>query len=228
MSNHVFVQMNREWEILSTTDVSCWVADEPALAQCSTAADVLAAIPCQPNEVLLFLVREAQAGNTLAGRIIIQTMIGKLIRMSISGRARSIPSADMDLVASLWERVMTLPLSGRLNNVAARLALDTLNLTQHLWSREEISRLSPEVATKLVFDVAPDTGDDDLRAADVLAMGEQWLSDDDAEVMRLLYGQGASVAEVAARLEVSPQKIYRRRQVGLSVLRDHADELLAA
>ncbi len=228
MTSQIFTQLNAEWELLSTTDVSSWSAEEPSLVQCTTADEVLSMIPRRPNQVLLFLVQQTQAGNSLAGRIVVQTMIGKLIRMSNSGRARSIPTADVDLVASLWERIATLPLTGTLNNVAARLALDTLNATQQLWNREEISWIAPEVAAKLHIDSRPEDEEDPVSGSEVLAMGEQWMEPEDAEVLRLLYGQGASVAEAATMLDVSPQKVYRRRKVGLSVLREHANDCLAA
>lgn len=230
MTSQIFTQLNCEWDtVISDASVSMWADQCPVLVGCWTAGEVLAAVQTDPNQVLLFLVEQAQAGNELAGRIVVQTMLGKLVRMSICGRARSVRSAASDLVASLWERIMTLPLTGTLNNIPARLALDTLHASQQVWAREEALVLPAETSSMLVMEQSRVRGtDDELSAAAVLSAGEQWMCPQDAALMRLLYSDGVSVAEAASVLEVSPQTAYRRRQSGLGTLRAHARDLLAA
>ncbi|WP_168207310.1 RNA polymerase sigma factor [Microlunatus elymi] len=106
------------------------------MAGCRTAADVLTAIRDNPDAVLAALivihqqdtadlgagVRRRSPGGELAGRIVLQTMLGKLVTMARRDHRHRIE----DYVGQLWARIGSYPLVHRPRRIAANLALDTL------------------------------------------------------------------------------------------------------
>ena len=81
-----------------------------------------ASIPHDPDAALWRLLAAQQAGDTLAGRIVLQALLGKLVRFALSDADASLD----DYLAAAWERIATYPLTTRRSSVAANLALDTL------------------------------------------------------------------------------------------------------
>lgn len=225
--SQIFAQLNMEWADSVAASVVTW--DEPCLHDCETAADVLAVVPSDPNTILGVLLRRAQAGEHLAGRIVLQAMLGKLIRMANSGRARGVDTAGDDLVTMMWDRIMTLPADGRRKNLAASLALDTLSGAQRFWDRNiEIPPDDIRLTYSTEWEPEPQVSEDlDAHAIVEVAADLAWVTPSDAEVLRGLYQEGLSVAQVAQTLEMSSITVYRRRKSGLNALRSRAADLLA-
>lgn len=131
--------LNAEWDELqrdrylaagARSVIGRWAQQIPGLGSCGTPADLLAAIRIDPDPVLGALISIQQAyrvpgapsGDHLAGRIVLQTMLGKIVTMA----ARDHQHGVEDYVGQLWARIDSYPLARRPHRIAANLALDTL------------------------------------------------------------------------------------------------------
>lgn len=136
----IFTQLAQEWPRLAAlpsmaATLRRWGRQEAALADTLDLGDLLDRIDgshgVQEDELLLALVRLAQGGQQLAGRVVLQAMLPKLTRMVRNTRPLS--SDDFELedrrhtaVAAFWEVLSGYPVSRRPSSVAGNLALDTL------------------------------------------------------------------------------------------------------
>lgn len=136
----IFTQLGQEWPRLAAlpsmaATLRRWGRQEPALAGTLDLGDLLDRIDssrgAQEDELLLALVRLAQGGQQLAGRVVLQAMLPKLARMVRNTRPLS--SDDFRLedrrhtaVAAFWEVLSGYPVARRPSSVAGNLALDTL------------------------------------------------------------------------------------------------------
>ncbi len=114
--------VNDEWRQLAELPAAGLSGGVPALAGCVRLGEVLGRVRDDPDAVLAAVIGAAQRGDLQAGRIVVQAMLPKLVRMCSR-------DADNDLqtyLACLWETVVTYPLERRPARVAANLALDTL------------------------------------------------------------------------------------------------------
>ena len=120
-------RMDAEWAALledGAAVAACarWAAAEPALAGCRSPADVLDRVAGSPDVVLGRLLAEVAAGDVLAGRVVLQALLPKVVLM-----ASVDPVADVDdYLTALWCEVAVYPLARRPASVAANLVLDTL------------------------------------------------------------------------------------------------------
>lgn len=133
---NVVDHLNDEWSLLAeipTDTCMAWSVLCAPLAECGTPAATLAAVRCDPDVVLGFLIRRYSHGETLAGRIVLQAMLGKLVRLSYTAAAAGRPEALDDLVAQMWCQIADYPLDRRPRKIAANLALDTLKVVQREW-----------------------------------------------------------------------------------------------
>ena len=115
--------LNDEWDQIRATEID-W-HDCPELMHCVTAEDVLAVIPAAPDAILSYLITRAQDGDELATRTIVQAFVGKLILMTTATKMRRTNNGFDDLLAGLWEVIITYPLDHRPDRIAANLILDT-------------------------------------------------------------------------------------------------------
>ncbi len=116
--------LNAEWQRLVEGDqsrVAGWAATRPALSRCTDLADVLDEICADPDPVLGALVALVLDGDTLAGRVVLQTMLGKVVRLSQANPGVAVD----DFVSALWCRIRSYPLTRRPRRIAANLAWDT-------------------------------------------------------------------------------------------------------
>lgn len=135
--DHTLVgQLNLEWAQLRTDPVTTraatrWAVLKPALTGCATLADVetrTAAVDrVKADEILLALLELTADGEQLAGRTVLQLMLGKAVRIAASHTGR----ADRDTleqlaIAALWDVIATYPITRRRTKVAANLSMDTL------------------------------------------------------------------------------------------------------
>lgn len=188
-----------------------WRRDCPAFASASGLGDVLAAIAAAPDAALLHLLEQHAAGDPLAGRVVLQAMVGKLVRMALVD-----PVACLDdYLAAAWLRIATYPTATRRSSVAANLALDTLKAVKREQRRPDATPpptpREPDAAT--VLGVAADLGLIDDTAAATLAA---------------VYLDGCSGADAARRLGTSPGAVRVRCHRAVATLRDHAAELAMA
>jgi hypothetical protein len=137
----IYRQLCREWVELntltsSTTTVRRWARLEPALAGHTRPGDIVDAIdtasPTVQNDMLAALTRLLQAGHQLAGRVVLQAMLPKLLRITLRTSATSADNAWIEdrhhiTLAEFWEVLATYPLHRRPNKIASNLALDTLH-----------------------------------------------------------------------------------------------------
>jgi hypothetical protein len=100
--------LNRDWDELVDRhrgSVRGWSRRHGALAECRSLADVLLAARDQPDAVLGALLTEVSTGDQLAARVVLQAMLGRIIRM-----AGADPAAGVDdYVSALWCRIRSYP-----------------------------------------------------------------------------------------------------------------------
>jgi hypothetical protein len=105
--------------------------------------DLLAAAQGCPDAILGALLTEVSKGNQLAGRVILQALLGRIVRMATRD-----PWAGVDdYVAALWCRIQTYPFTSRPTRIAANLSMDTLKTVydERRWLREgEVPSWPPE------------------------------------------------------------------------------------
>lgn len=125
--------LNAEWARLAPTPPPVDASWAPCLTRLPDLGAVLDAVRARPDEVLGALLAAATAGDQLAGRVIVQAMLGKLVRLTASD-----PEGDLgDHLLALWEVLCAYPLAARPTSVAANLALDTLKRVRRLRRPEE-------------------------------------------------------------------------------------------
>ena len=83
----VLRRMDGEWAALqedATAVDACrrWASGTAVLAGCGTPAEVLARVGAAPDAVLGHLLRQAAAGDRLAGRVVLQALLPKVVRMA--------------------------------------------------------------------------------------------------------------------------------------------------
>jgi len=214
-----------------------WAARHGVLSNCRDLADVLAAVRQSPDEALFTLLAENANGDELAGRVVLQAMLGKLVRMAATD-----PKADVDdYVSAMWCHIRDYPLPRRPNKIAANLSLDTLKAVR---AEHSGKRCDPETAA-----VAPGPGLNDLleehlarsvadhnaataalSADSVLqTAGRLGLIDRPTHaVLRSVYSDGLSGIDAAQRHHTSPAMIRNRCSRAVRRLAEHSETLAEA
>lgn len=130
-------RLNAEWTLLradpaTAARVAGWALRHDALSGCACLDDVEQAVTTGDapavDAVLLSLLRLAHAGDLLAGRTVLQLMLGKAIRIAATQIGRdSRESLEHLAITALWTTIATYPTARRRAKVAANLAMDTLH-----------------------------------------------------------------------------------------------------
>lgn len=137
-------RLNLEWARLCEAPASRealhrWVVAQPVLAGARSLDDLRARVGCDDAEgrdaVLLALLELAQGGDQLAGRTVLQAMLGKAVRIANAVACRPDMHGDREealsvAVAALWQVIASYPVLARPSRIAANLALDTVALVQ--------------------------------------------------------------------------------------------------
>lgn len=232
--------LNAEWAQLSKAPgqpVDSWGQRYPALTGCSTLADVLDAVRADSDHVLTALLREHRDGDVIAGRTVLQQMLGRIVVM-----ARRDGEADIDdYVAALWLGIHTYPLAQRPTKIVANLALDTLKLVKKetRWGGAEVhvATLAPgewleqiELQDQERSGNAPEAEPEALTATGVIeAAGRLGLIDGKTRAVLLsVYSDGLSGRDAADRHETSPAMIRHRCSKAVRRLAQHAAQLSVA
>ncbi len=220
-----------------------WALEGKVLSGVVTPEDVRRRIEGAPDAVLGVLLGAAGRGDTLAARVVLQAMLGKVVRMA-AGDPRG--TVD-DYVAALWSVIATYPLAARPRQVAANLALDTLKVvrTERSGVLREVpmgpaglsrvvdqqSQTLPGLGTGAGSPLAAGGRDGaPLTAAGVIGSAQQQRLLDPATGALLLtvYADGLSGRAAAARHRTSPGALRTRCSRAVRMLSQHAGQLLDA
>jgi DNA-directed RNA polymerase specialized sigma24 family protein len=112
--------LNSEWQALlptSTASLVEWTLTEPVLLGADDLDGVLDLIRQHPDDVLAALLRLGAGGQPLAHRVVLQTMLGMVVRLC-AGRPALLP----DAISELWLAIADYPLERRPRAIAANLA----------------------------------------------------------------------------------------------------------
>lgn len=132
-------QLNREWvtrhshQLAAGAGDRSWADVQPALAGLPTLDDVLDAIRSYPaarvDAILHALLTLSAQGDALAGRTLLQTMLGNVQRLIGTAHYRDIDDSASAAIEAMWTAITTYPLQ-RTTSVAANLALEALRALQ--------------------------------------------------------------------------------------------------
>ena len=216
----------REFDWLAThctALVAVWGHRHHELAGCGDLAAVLRTVRADPDPVLGALLSENAAGCAVAGRVVLQALLPKMVLMA--GRD---PQAGLDdYLGALWLRICDYPLERRPRQIAANLTLDTLKAVH--------AERGPTVVTldRAEVDSAPWLRGESPRGPDPhsllrSALDHGLVDPHTHAVLASVYAEGCSREEAAHRFQVSPTTIMRRCRGGLRTLAEHAPTLAAA
>ncbi len=224
--------LNRDWDELVDRHrgpVDGWSRRHGPLAECSSLADVLLAARGQPDAVLGALLTEVSTGDHLAARVLLQALLGRIVRMA----ARDSHAGVDDYVSALWCRICTYPLSARPSRIAANLSMDTLKtvFAQKRWLREgEVTPWPPEVFwDEQHEDLFLGRDEDAVAGAAVLrAARDRGVIDEPAHALLVsVYLEGLTGSEAAGRHWTSAESVRVRCSRAVRRLAAHRNELLA-
>ncbi|SDT58515.1 hypothetical protein [Jiangella sp. DSM 45060] len=211
-------RLNDEWDRLRADGqpdaVARWAAAEPALAGCRRLADVEAAVATaaaggarvasgSADAVLIALLRLAHAGDALAGRTVLQLMLGKAIRIAAGHAGRDSREAlEHAAVAALWTVIATYPTTRRPARVAANLAMDTLGVvSRELAHRRTETPAEPDVLASVAGTDADDSAGTGLTELLAWAVDAKAVSLADARLLLDIYAPAPGVEGGAAAAE---------------------------
>jgi hypothetical protein len=231
----VLRRMDVEWAALQEDEraaAGCrrWASGAEALAGCASPAEVVARVGAAPDAVLGHLLGEAAAGDRLAGRVVLQALLPKVVRMASVDRGAEVD----DYLTAMWCEIAAYPLARRPSSVAANLALDTLKAVRR--ERHPAADLAtPPHLVVVAADrrparlVGPSPYGAGPSVAHVLARARRHLLVDPAvsDLLQSVYADGLSGESAARRHDLSPGAVRQRCSRALRVLAHHADLLTA-
>jgi DNA-directed RNA polymerase specialized sigma24 family protein len=231
--------LDREWRELDFRHpgtVSRWAGRHDALAPCRSFDDILSVARLYSDPVLAALLTEVSLGDQVAGRVVLQGLIGRMVRM-----AQRDPRATIDdYLARLWCAIGSYPLERRPARIAANLSMDTLKAVsrERRWMGRGDVTLWP--SSELLEELLPPAGLDghrhdsaqpvDTEARRVLEAGVLLGLIDDSAValLRSVYVDGMPSIEAARRLNTSAGMVRARCSKLVRELATHSPELADA
>ena len=206
-------RLDTEWVEISTRPLpDLWVVACELLVRHQTLDEVLLAISANPDCILGFLIGRAQAGDMLAGRVVLQSMLGKLVKMSRTGIAQQTRFAVDDLVTHLWLTIGCYPLDQRPRSIAANLALDSLKAAQREWRAGH--NVEVPMPTGEVEDLLDSFEPQDRLTVDALidaAFKLRLITEPTRDILVAVYGPEELTGAVAAkRWNCTPSAIRSR------------------
>jgi DNA-directed RNA polymerase specialized sigma24 family protein len=216
--------------------VAAWADRHEVLTPCRSLDDVLSAARLDADPVLAALLTEASVGDQLAARVVLQALIGRMVRM-----AQRDPRANVDdYLAHLWCVIGSYPLKRRPVRIAANLSMDTLKAVSRdrRWLEGGDITLCP--SSESLEQLLEPTGLDgspydslqpvDVEVRHVLAASSllRLINDSDTALLRSIYADGMSSTQAAQRLHTSAGTIRVRCSKVVRQLAEHAIELADA
>ena len=204
---------------------------------CFDLDDVLSAVSRDPDPALRMLLAADAQGDPLAGRVVLQSMLGKTVRMA----ARDPRASIDDYISALWLRIRMYPLVDRPDHIAANLALDTLKsvTSEQRWARRGMTVIP--VWSETVLDAAQSAcaerspHDHSAAVPELTAVGvittatELGLLDGPShDVLLTVYSEGLSGRDAARRHQTTPEMVRYRCSRAVRRLAQHSHELLEA
>jgi hypothetical protein len=233
-------QLNADWDALvddSTAHVDRWRSRHAVFEGCFDLDDVLSAVSREPDPALRALLAEDVQDDPLAGRVVLQSMLGKTVRMA----ARDPRASVDDYIGALWLRIRTYPRLERPDHIAANLALDTLKCvtSEQRWARRGMTVIP--VWSEAVLEAAQSASLEhshldhsaavpELSAAGVITTATELglLDEPYHDVLLTVYSEGLSGRDAARRHQTTPEMIRYRCSRAVRRLAQHSDELLEA
>jgi DNA-directed RNA polymerase specialized sigma24 family protein len=215
--------LNADWQQLVESHGADW---DERVGPASRGCDV----------TLHALLTQAQLGDVLAARTVLQSLLGRLVQMA----SRDPRSPVDDYVAAAWCVLARYPLQARPVRIAANLALDTLKAVRREtdgWSRgggsppwlagAQLEPLAEQEAQRRELDHGAAAS---LDAARVIAAGRRLrlLDEPAGRLLEQVYVRGASGAETARRHGSTAGSVRVRCSRAVQVLAAHAIELAEA
>lgn len=187
-----------------------------------TAREAFEAIRARPDLTLLRLIEAGNGGDNLARRVIVQTLLGKLVLMAAKD-----PRAELgDYVAQLCVRIAGYPTLRRRRSVAANLVLDTLKAVK---AEQRSERWQRPVEDAVLESLAKPPAVQ-LSALDVLRQASDLglVDEHTRRVLAAVYLEGLNSSAAAQRFGTTPEAVRWRCSKALRHLATHAHELAAA
>lgn len=216
--------LNREWVALCAEHSALparWRLTCGRHAVTDGLAGVLDAITADPDAVLVGLLSLQRAGESLAGRVVIQAFLGKLVRMAAADSVASLP----DYLGAMWERVVSYPVARRRQRVAANLVLDTLKTVKSLGRQQgaELPGWEADFTPWRQGQVEP-WGDAERVLSVGVALGA--ITPRTRAALHSVYVEGRSSTAAGVHLGASAAAVRQRCSQGVRALRAIAPELL--
>ena len=231
--------LDQEWRELvgmHSEAVMGWAVRHAVLAPYNSLEDVLSAATQPSDAVLTALLAEVSAGDRLAGRVVLQALVGRIARM-----AQRDPRAGVDdYLVALWQVINNYPLARRPVRIAANLSMDALQAVarERRWAGRSELRLgtSTESLEELLEPAGLDGRPIDsaplveleahrvLEASSLLCLIEK----PDADLLSSIYADGLTGAEAARRFHISAGNVRVRCSRAVRRLAAHAVELADA
>jgi hypothetical protein len=231
--------LNDDWRELVHRDrgmVQRWSQRHAALATCDSLDDILSAAQLKSDATLSALLTEVSSGEMLAGRVVLQSMLGRLVRMAQRDRQARID----DYIAALWCVARTYPLAARPVRIAANMSMDAFKAVyrERRWLGQGVVTPWPPhrfVDVLVRGELAgpgqlPDSDEAEATATGVLDAGcRLHLIDEPTRgLLHSIYVDGLSSAEAARRHLTSPGSARVRSSKAVKRLAAHAAELAEA
>ena len=229
----VVEELDREWAVLVRVhrgSARNWAAAHRALAGADSFDDLIALSTSESDPVLAALLAEVAKGNNLAGRVVLQSMLGRMVAMG-----RRDPYAGVgDYVSALWCVITSYPLARRPRSIAANLAMESLKIVsaERRWLPQGDVVPWPPIDF-IGADLPPaacSLQPVDLEAARILRAGvDLELIDDHAhDLLCTIYLDGFSGVDAARRHRSTPGSVRVRCNRAVSRLAAHAAMLAEA
>src|SRR4029453_855267 len=207
--------LDQEWRELvasQRTAVRRWADRYEVFTPSRTLDDVLSLTKVNSDAVLLALLTEVSRDDDhLAARVVLQTLVGRMVRMA----QRDPRGSTEDYLAAMWCVINSYPLSRRPARIAATLSLDTLKSVSndHRWLRPGDVMLWPsseslkELLAPVGLDGSPydslPSGDTEVRR--VLEAGRllSLIETSDAILLQRIYAEGWSGDRTARQFHMA-------------------------
>ena len=228
--------LNHDWCELVHRDrgtVLRWSQRHAVLAACVSLDDVLSVGQVDSDGTLSALLTEVSNGDMLAGRTVLQSMLGRLVRMAQRDRQSGIG----DYLAALWCVILSYPLSARPARIAANLSMDAFKTVyrERQWLRQGV--VTPWPPHRFLDDAAihrtpgpgrlPETDQLPPTAVEILSAGcrLRLIDEPTRGLLHSVYVDGLSSAEAARRHLTSPGSVRVRSSKAVRRLAAHAAQL---
>ncbi|MCL1923760.1 MAG: hypothetical protein FWG15_07915 [Propionibacteriaceae bacterium] len=195
----IISRLNREWEEYAQ-QVPTWASN------CATMAMVLHSIRFDPDRVLSELISACQKGDRLAGRVIVQALLPKIILMASTNPYPPIEH----ILSALWIRIAHYRLDRRPCCVAANLTLDA--------RKDAVAECRVRVSApqEHVEDQEKHTAEEIIDTARDLRLA----TSQSLNIVEKVYVDGLPSAQVASLYNMSPAAVRRRCSDTVRRLRD--------